>query len=114
MPQPGRSPCKTTATRNGLTKQNFGWRVGVLHPSQRREPMMSRLPSSVRLATATAILLAGLTDVVHAQARRDRHVVGGRIATIAPAPAPIVVVAPGPFFGGFPSAFSPVGFFPVA
>ena len=76
---------------------------------------MSRLRTRVRLAAMGAILLAGLADVVHAQARRDRHVVGGgRIATIAPAPTPVVVVAPATFFGGFPTAVAPIGFFPAA
>jgi len=77
--------------------------------------MMSRLRTGVRFAALGAILLAGLADNVRAQARRDGHVVGGgRIATIAPAPAPVVVVAPAPFFGGFPSAVAPFGFFPAA
>jgi hypothetical protein len=69
----------------------------------------------MRFVVTTAILLAILADAAKGQARRDRHVVGGgRIATIAPAPTPVVVVAPTQFFGGFPSAFSPIGFFPAA
>ena len=76
---------------------------------------MSRLRTGVRFAAFSAMLLAGLAGVVHAQARRDRHVVGGgRVATIAPAPAPVVIVAPGAFFGGFSSAVAPFGFFPAA
>ena len=94
MPQRSGSLCKTTATRNGLTNQNFGWSVGVLDPSERREPMMS-LRIGVRFVVTTAILLAILADAAKGQARRDRHVVGGgRIATIAPAPTPVATALP--------------------
>jgi hypothetical protein len=68
---------------------------------------------------AVSILLAAATSDVTAQRSRDRHVVdGGRVALIAPAPAPVVVVAPRHGFYGSPYAYqyghAPYGYFPNA
>ena len=75
---------------------------------------MRRFRTGVRFAATGAILLVGLADAARGQARRDRHVVGGRVAAIAPAPTPVVIVAGPAFVGGFQTGFLPSGFFPAA
>ena len=69
--------------------------------------------------TAGSILILAASNDASAQRSRDRHVVnGGRVALIAPAPAPVVVVAPRHGFYGSPYAYqygySPYGYFPSA
>lgn len=75
---------------------------------------MSRVRLGARFAVMGATLLVGLANVAQAQVRRDGHVVnGGRVAAIAPAPVPVVIVAAPAYYGGYPYGYAPYGYFPA-